>query len=81
MEPLKVIKPEWEERWSYFLNLHTRRACCHSILRTVMVAGNKSSVFFENNDGNSSVLTNVDTLGFGNEVHSATAAGDLILVP
>lgn len=46
-----------------------------------MVAGNKSSVFFENNDGNSSVLTNVDTLGFGNEVHSATAAGDLILVP
>lgn len=46
-----------------------------------MVAANKSSVFFENTDGNSSMLTNVDTLGFGNKVYSATAAGDLILVP
>ena len=44
-----------------------------------MVAGNRNSVFFESNDGNSSMLTNVDTFGFGNEVNSATAAGDLIL--
>lgn len=81
MEPLKVIKPEGEERWPCFLNLHTWRACCRSILQTVMVAGNKISVFFENTDGNSSMLTNVDTSGFGNLVYSATAAGDLILIP
>lgn len=79
MEPLKVIKPEWAERWPCFLNLHTWRACCHGVLQTVMVAGNRNSVFFESNDGNSSMLTNVDTFGFGNEVNSATAAGDLIL--
>lgn len=81
MEPLKVIKPEWTERWPYFLNLHTWRASVHGVLQAVMVAGNRNSVFFESNDGNRSTLTNVDTFGFGNEVNHATAAGDLILAP
>lgn len=69
MEPLTVIKPEWAGR----------RACCHCVLQMVTQAGNRNSVFFESDDGKSSTLTNVDTFGFGNEVNSATAAGEWIL--
>jgi len=46
-----------------------------------MVAGNRNSVFFESNDGNSSTVTNAHTFLFGNKVNSATAGGDLILTP
>lgn len=79
MEPLKVIKLQWAERWPYFLNLHTWRASCQGVLWPVMVAENRNTVFFASRDGDSSKLTNVDIFDFGNKVNSATAAGDLIL--